>query len=205
MCNAKYVSPYQVLNVTSVIYTTNYSDALYIPANCRRHYVLWSEVKKEDFEVGHFDKIYAWYYSGGFENVAAYLASYDLSKFNPKAPPPLTKAFWTMVDANRSPEETELDDVLDSLNRPEATTLAIVAAAGTLTEVSQWPHDKKMARIVPHRFKACGYVAFLNPDAKSGCWKIKAKRHKVYVREELSNDAARHKALAELIKKQEGT
>jgi hypothetical protein len=51
--------------------------------------------------------------------VAAYLASLDISGFNPKAPPPKTPAFWAIV-ANRAPEDAELADVLDGLGNPNA-------------------------------------------------------------------------------------
>jgi hypothetical protein len=93
MCNEKYIRQHQVLNITGVIYTTNYEDGLYLPANDRRHYVVMSEIKKEEFAEDYFDKLYAWYHSGGFENIATFLASYDLSEFNPKAPPPKRKPF----------------------------------------------------------------------------------------------------------------
>jgi hypothetical protein len=34
--------------------------------------------------------------------VAAYLATLDISTFDPKAPPPKTDAFWAIVDANHA-------------------------------------------------------------------------------------------------------
>ena len=51
-------------------------------------------------------------------HVAAYLASLDISGFDPKAPSPKTPAFWDIVDANRAPEDAELADVLDRMGNP---------------------------------------------------------------------------------------
>ena len=50
-------------------------------------------------------------------------------RFDPKAPPPKTPAFWDIVDANRAPEDAELADVLDKLGNPDATTLIQIANA----------------------------------------------------------------------------
>ena len=61
--------------------------------------------------------------NGGREIVAHYLATLDLSGFNPKAPPPKTEAFWEIVDASRAPEDAEMADALDELGWPDATTL----------------------------------------------------------------------------------
>ena len=49
-------------------------------------------------------ELWDWYRSGGLEDVVAYLAQYDLSKFDPKTPPEKTEAFWRMVDGGMAPE-----------------------------------------------------------------------------------------------------
>jgi hypothetical protein len=38
----------------------------------------------------YWRELWRWYENGGFEHVAAYLNEYDLTGFDPKAPPPLT-------------------------------------------------------------------------------------------------------------------
>src|SRR6516162_10953850 len=65
----------------------------------------------------HFSQAPAchWYDNGGDRHVAAYLSERDISRFDPKAPPPKTPGFWAIVDANRAPEDAELADVLDRL------------------------------------------------------------------------------------------
>ncbi len=119
-----------------------------------------------------------------FRHVGAYLAAYDLSKFNAKAPPPQTPAFFDIVDANRWPEDAELADALDSLDHPAAVTLADLAGAND-GELSGWLADRKNARQVPHRLEAVGYVAVRNPAAKDGLWKIGGRRQVVYAKHDL--------------------
>src|SRR5262245_23287490 len=130
--NEKYTPEYDALNVVACIMTTNHlTDGMFLPADDRRHHVCWSELTRDDFEEGYWKNIWDWYNSGGIANVAAYLAKLNLSKFNPKEPPPKTQAFWTIVDANRAPEEGELSDIIDKLGNPDAVTLhQVIEAAG---------------------------------------------------------------------------
>ena len=112
--HGKYVPHHCVLNIAGVITTTNHRfDGIYLPADDRRTYVAWSEFLSSDFVEGFWPGLWGWYQAGGLEDVVAYLAEYDLSKFDPKAPPRKTDAFWAIVGA--APEEAELADVLDNL------------------------------------------------------------------------------------------
>jgi hypothetical protein len=179
----KHVREYYVFNLTGVVITTNHlTDGIFLPADDRRHFVGWSTLEPDDFTAGFWRKQYSWYANGGTEAVAQYLASRDLSDFDPKAPPPKTEAFWQIVNANRAPEDAELQDVLDELGRPDAVTLDRVAAKASLLQpaFSEWLHDKANARRIPHRFEDCGYVAVRNPHDSEGRWKISGKRHAIY-------------------------
>src|SRR5262249_12125011 len=84
----------------------------------------------------------------GDRHVAAYLVERDISKFNPKAPPPKTPAFWDIVDAGRAPEEGELADVLDEMGRPSTVTLSEIRAAA-VGEFLDWLQDRKNRRVIP--------------------------------------------------------
>src|SRR5262245_56229751 len=120
----KHMPEYAVPNCCGVIITTNHkADGIYLPADDRRHFVAWSSLTKTDFEETYWNTLWGWYANGGDGHVAAYLAARDLSKFNPKAPPPKTPAFWDVVDASRAPEQGELADALDDLGRPWTVTL----------------------------------------------------------------------------------
>jgi hypothetical protein len=206
-CDEKHIREYSVANVCGVIITTNYKmNGIYLPAEDRRHFVAWSDAKKEDFEGEYWNDFWRWYDEGGIGHVIAYLNTIDISDFDPKAPPLKTAAFWAIVDANRSPEESELADAIDLLgrkqydqegnillgtdgepviDRPKIVTLSqisMVAAVGT----KQWLDDRKSQRIIPHRMEECGYEPVRNDAAKDGLWKIGGKRQAVYGLRDLS-------------------
>jgi hypothetical protein len=92
--NEKHLKEHSVVNVVGNIITSNYkTEGLYLPADDRRHYVAWSDLTQADFdsEPGasdaslYFDKMWRWYEKeGGFGHVAAFLATVDLSAFNPR-------------------------------------------------------------------------------------------------------------------------
>jgi hypothetical protein len=200
--NAKYTPQYWVFNLTDLILTSNHkTDGLYLPADDRRHYVAYSELKGSDFPKSYFDDLHGWYEGGGFSHVAAYLATLDISKFNPKAPPPKTPAFWAIVDANRAPEDAELADVLDKLGKPNAVTLIQLMAVtkNGLAEIYLWLKDRKNRRIIPHRMEKCGYIPVRNDAAEDGLWKIEGKRQVIYVKNTLP-PVIQHQAARKIVK-----
>src|SRR5262249_15456503 len=134
LVDEKNIREHYIVNVCGVIITTNHkTDGIYLPAEDRRHYVVWSELTKEDetFQNGYWNDLWNWYFDGGIEHVAAYLLDRDISKFDPKAPPVKTPHFWAIVDANRAPEETELADVIDELGNPDAFRLDSIISVAT--------------------------------------------------------------------------
>src|SRR6516164_8070804 len=204
----KHMREYDIFNVCGVIITTNYkTNGIYLAIDDRRHFVAWSQAKKEDFSEEYWNGIWGWYEAGGFAHVAAYLRTLDISAFNPKAPPPRTAAFWEIVNANHAPEEAELADVIDGLSKPwtlngttgtdangdlileppQAITIEMLKeAAGFGTETADWISDRKNRRIIPHRLEKCGYEPVRNDMAQDGLWKIGGKRQAVYAHNSLS-------------------
>jgi len=173
--NQKYMPAYEIVNVLGVIITTNYkTDCIYLPADDRRHYVCWSDVQPSVFDSSpgagdaskYFDAMYRWYEKErGYEDIAAYLRNLDLSDFNPKAPPLKTPAFWAIVDAGRSPEESEIADVLDRMNHPPAITIGRLAdAAGT--DLENFLRDRKNRKTASFRIVAAGYEVVRNDAAQ---------------------------------------
>ena len=184
----KYLREYYVFNVLGFLITTNHkTDGIYLPSDDRRHYVAWSNFTKEDFTPEYWNRIWQWYETGGYEHVAAYLAAFDISGFDPKAPPRQTPAFWEIVDTNQAPEDAELADVIDTLGNPDALTVKqlVIMATGAIAE---WLSERKSRRALPHRLERCGYVSVRNPDAKDGYWKIGDRRHPVYARRDLPSE-----------------
>jgi Family of unknown function (DUF5906) len=182
----KNLREHTVLNVTGVIITSNHlTDGIFLPADDRRHFVAWSELSKEHFTPAYWNELWGWYASGGNGHVAAYLTTLDLSSFDPKAPPPKTDAFWAIVDASRAPEDAELADVLDTLGRPDAVTIAQVASEAT-GAFALWINDRKNRRSIPHRMEQCGYAPIRNDTNKEGIWKVNRIRQVIYAKSILS-------------------
>jgi hypothetical protein len=182
----KHLREYYVFNVLGLLLTTNHkTDGIYLPADDRRHYVAWSNLTKEDFTPEYWNGLWGWYFAGGFENVAAYLAGFDLSGFDAKAPPPKTPAWFDIVSANSAPEDAELADVVDALGDPDVLTVKqlTAAAGGTFAE---WMLDRKNRRAIPHRLERCGYVAVRNPGNQRGEWKVNGARQIIYAKVTLS-------------------
>ncbi len=182
----KNLREHAVFNVCGVIITTNNkTNGIYLPADDRRHFVAWSDLIRDDFTADYWRTLYSWYANGGSAHVAAYLASKDLSAFDPKSPPPKTEAFWDIVASNSAPEDAELADAIGKLGSPTAVTLAMIADAAD-SDFAEWLRDRKNARKAPHKMEEGGYKSVRNPGAKSGRWKVSGKDVVIYARKELS-------------------
>jgi hypothetical protein len=184
--NEKNIREYYIPNCVGVIITTNYKDALYLPPDDRRHYVAWSRLTAEDFTEKYWDDLWGYYEDGGFGHVAAYLATLPISNFNAKAPPKKTPAFWSIVDINRAPEDTELADFLDAMKNPDAITVKWLIECFDSPEMRASFEDKRAKRSIPHRLMRCGYVAVFNPNSKDGVWRVMGVRTAIYARTILS-------------------
>jgi hypothetical protein len=194
-CNEKHVKEFHLPNICGLILTSNYrTDGIYLPADDRRHYVCWSDVVMADFTADHWKDTWAYYRNGGFEDVAAYLMTLDLSDFDPTTPPPKTAAFWAVVDAGAAPEDAEFADVLDKVKRPAAVTLSHIRQRAP-DGLAEWLGDRKNRRTVPHRFEKCGYLPERNTDAKDGYFVVDGMRQTVYVKKELLGQARQDAAL----------
>jgi hypothetical protein len=194
--DTKNTPEYAIPNVCGLIITTNHkTDGLYLPDDDRRHFVAWSPKVKEYFTPDYWAELYAWYGNGGYGHVAALLGTMDISRFDPKAPPLKTDAFWEMVNASRTPEDAGLADVLDELGRPDVVTLDDIREKAVDPTLHDWLGDGRNRRRIPHRMEACGYGAVRNPYAQDGVWKIGGKRLPIYARSDLP--AARKQAAAE--------
>jgi hypothetical protein len=183
----KHLREHSVINCCGVIITTNYKmDGIYLPPDDRRHYVAWSQRTEREFSEDYWRRLWKWYEQGGYRIIASYLSNLDLSDFNPKTPPPKTPTFWTIVDANRSPEDAELADVLDNLGSPEAVTLETLVNATTNSATLEWLSDRKNRRSIPHRMERCGYVPVRNETNERGEWRIKRRRQTIYAKSTMS-------------------
>jgi hypothetical protein len=181
----KHLREYAVFNVCGVIITTNHkTDGIYLDADDRRHYVAWTDRRKEEFSTSYWDRLWRWYAKGGKKHVASYLATLDISKFDAKAPPPKTAAFYATADVGRAPEEAEMADVFDQM--------------GYGSGFCDWITDRKNRRAIPHRFEGCGYVQVRNDVAKDGYFVVDGEWRAIYARADLPM-AERLRAAKELV------
>lgn len=209
--NEKYRNPYTIPNITGVIITTNNrSTGLYLPPDDRRHFVAWSNKTKEDFDTNYWRKLWDFYGNGGYEAIYKFLLEYNISTFDPKAPPPKTQSFYDMMAASQDPADAEMADALETIERPgnnkpitnpkAVTIFEIIHSNGVSKTTRDYLKQRKNSRKIPYRFEAAGYVSIRNPDAADGLWKIGKKRQVVYVKTELSqaqklNEACKLKKL----------
>jgi hypothetical protein len=195
----KHRQEYSVPNVCGVIITTNYrTGGLYLPADDRRHYVAWSEARGESFGAGYFDAFYSWYENdGGFEHVAAFLATLDLSGFDAKAPPPKTDAFWAMVNAEQSEQEQDLADLVEALGSPDAFTLEDLRAkaADVNPALHTFLTDRNKGRALARKLGELRYAPVVNPtNRKDGRWLVRSVKQTVYARTDLPEGARKNAA-----------
>ena len=115
MVNRKGLHPYMAQNRVFVIAFSNERAAISIPSDDRRWFCLWAEAGRLDER----EALRLWNYyerQSGFEAVAHYLATRDVSAFNPSAPPPMTEAKAIMIDQGRSTAESFLIEQITSRN-----------------------------------------------------------------------------------------
>jgi hypothetical protein len=208
--NEKYKGHYTIPNLVGVIITTNHrTSGLYLPADDRRHEVYWSEYvvaeADKDAEIERLKALWRWYESGGYEIVAHYLANVDLTDYSAKEPPPKTSYFWEMVAMGTPSLNSDIDDVVESLGKPDVVTVGILIAAAVQgwPELAEWLKDEaKNARAIRHRIEEAGYIFVKNPDHAKGRWKIKGRSVAVYGRSDLN--ANQRLAAAQEFQRQEG-
>lgn len=189
-CNEKHVPEYMVTNVASVIITTNHrEDGMYLDPDDRRHYVASSDRDRSEFSDTYWRELHEWYENGGTGHVAAYLNAHDLTGFNPKAPPQQTDAFFSIVYANRAPQDAPLCDALEKLGWPDALTLDHIRDAANslqMHEFLEWLDGNRNGRIVGHRLSDAGYQQVPNPNNKQGYWRYRGARRVVYAKSALT-------------------
>jgi hypothetical protein len=221
--NEKHLRPYYVPNVGGVIATTNHRiGAIFPEPDDRRILACWSERTTDSFPAGYFDDLGNWckhgYQDGillsGFQRVAIYLNTLDISTFKPYRPPRKTPAFYALLESSMPPEAARLADLLDTMGTPVPGTLnrippamvtleQIKTAAGVergqggaratqllpgdpRATVLNWLNDRKNWNTIPYRLDQCGYTRVHNDRAKDGLWKIAGRRQAIYAHKDLA-------------------
>jgi hypothetical protein len=106
----KGLAPYEAVNRLQVVAFSNERMAITIPSNDRRWFVLWSDALCMEADAA--SGMWAWYKSGGFAAVTAWLYERDVSAFNAGAIPPMTEAKAIMVETGMSGAESFLVEMM---------------------------------------------------------------------------------------------
>jgi len=199
----KGVVEYKVPNVCAIVITTNNKLAgVYLPPDDRRHFVAWSDVPAGDpATAARTAELWRWYSKReGIGNVIAHLKERNLSGFDPKAPPPRTDAWRSIVAAGVPVEDSELADLLDEIGWPNVLTLSTLidkARERQLAALADSLADRSKSRLSAVRLHNAGYDALANPNTKGGEWSVSNRRVMVYMRPGISK-ADGYKAVAAL-------
>ena len=206
--NEKNIRPYSVPNVTSVIYTTNHlTSGMYIDKDDRRHFVLWSDIDKPTPE--YFTGLREWFRDGGCGHVRAYLEQFDLSAFNPMAPPPRTAAWREMVSAETTGDAGELSTLLEVgwETKPDIISISSLVAkikasdsralGGDPEEFGEYNAlykaltESHRKRHIPKLLREAGYRKVENPNREDSRWKAGGKPVDLYANQDLEGTSKR--------------
>lgn len=178
--NAKYVSQQQVKNVLRLIITTNHGiDGIYVTSEDRRHYCAWSNAPAMSADEG--DRLHKWLDGGGCESVMHYLAAFDLSAWNPGAPPPHTEWWHRLVLEGNAQDDNPLPDAIARLGSPAWVSVESLTKAGG-PELASWFADVRNRKHAPRFFGALGYNRLRNPSDGRGRFKINGQQQIVYAK-----------------------
>lgn len=115
--NTKHVSLQRIPNKAVYIFLTNYRHALSVDPSDRRMWVWYSEMERQSPE--YYDRYYNWLSDKrSMSHLMHYLLEYDVEKFNPAAPPPMTKSKEIMIDASTSEIEQFLRQAAENETWP---------------------------------------------------------------------------------------
>lgn len=185
LCDEKHLREHPVHNVMGVVFTTNYkSSGIYLPPDDRRHYVAWSDIKREEFTSTYWRTFWDWMSDDdGIGNVIAFLRELDLTGFDPKAEPRKTDAWFAIVTANIAQEDSDLGELIAHIKSPPVLILKHLIDAASLLrrhEIIADLTERARRRAVPHKLERAGYSALPNPNAKDGRWTVDGAQAVIY-------------------------
>jgi hypothetical protein len=164
--NDKYAKLRHIINRLRVFITTNDWMSMYIPPEDRRMFIMHSHLPQkwheQEKDPEYFTRLFDWFYSGGCEAVAAWLATRDLSHFNPKAQVTRTSG-WGAVAASWGEPEDAICWALDHLGNPDVLL-------GQELALPQFDHREEVSnmlkspRKIAHRMNRAGYVNVPAPN-----------------------------------------
>jgi hypothetical protein len=108
--NRKGLHPYQMCNRLLVIAFTNEYIPISLPTADRRWMCVWTHAPKMNPDDGA--KMWAWFESGGFSSIGAWLYARNVTHFKAGAPPPMTEYKLSLVEHGMSASESHIVEML---------------------------------------------------------------------------------------------
>lgn len=182
--NAKGQRPYQIPNLNATIITTNHrSGGLYLPADDRRHLVVFSDAVRTQFSDAYWNDYHQWMGNGGIEDCAAWLLSHDVTQFNPKVPTQ-TDAFLEMVEGGQSADHHDLADLVELAGDEPFTIekLAFLAMGNGDRDLSEDLRNRGKLPKIKRALSDLGVKQYKNPNTSRGRWVINGKHVTLYKR-----------------------
>ena len=115
--NVKYQNTIYVRNLCHVILTTNDPLTMYVPAEDRRLFVMWSPLPDPKsvpiFGNQYFEEMYDWLEDGGSDSVVRWLANRDITQFNSGSPPAMTAGKLAIIGSTHEVRRSAVDDAFE--------------------------------------------------------------------------------------------
>ena len=108
--NRKGLHPYQMANRVFVLAFSNDPVPISLDSQDRRWFCVWSHAPRMSAESA--EKMWKWYKAGGFASIGGWLASRDVTAFNPGASPMMTEFKMNLVEHGMSMAESYLVELM---------------------------------------------------------------------------------------------
>lgn len=182
--NRKGLHPYKMVNRLFMLAFTNEDMPITLDSDDRRWFCVWSDADKMTGEEAK--RIWSWYHNGGFEAVAGWLRTRDVSAFNPQAIPPMTDYKQKLIYVGMSNAESFIYHLIEKQEAPFNVDVICGPWHEIIRQMGQTAPDNIRMRLVQpalhHALKEAGWVD------KGLCMspKYTSKRH-IFVRPELAS------------------
>jgi hypothetical protein len=156
--NRKGLHPYMMANRIFVLAFSNDAMPISLDSQDRRWFCIWSHATR--MEEKEASDMWAWYQSGGFEAIAAWLHNRDVTAFNPAAIPMTTEFKLNLVEHGMSSAEAYLVDMM-RLRVGEFSKGVIGSSFSALCDrvASSAPNGAKIPQAaLLHALKEAGWV-----------------------------------------------
>lgn len=173
--NRKGLHPYQMANRLFVLAFSNDPVPISLDSQDRRWFCVWSSAPK--MNADRAKAMWAWYRSGGFEQIGRFLRDRDISKFNPAAPPAWTEFKANLVEHGMSMAESFLVDMLR--NRTGEFAKGVIGSpffalcdrlAGTAPSGVKVPQAALLHALKEAEWVDCGRIKSSEFQSKKNVW-----------------------------------